>query len=159
MGIEINPLNHADSIAKHLQRTPGGYPRIQLSERTGCRISRVGKRSFLLFKPLPVQGSESRKSDEYLAPDLHPSRNRKRWVAQEHKRDSPNRPHVGGNILTRKTISPGGSSGKQAFFIYQFHCCPIHLWFRSVGNRCIRPQQLLDPVIKGLDLVFVKSVL
>ncbi len=58
MGFESTPLALGNFIKKGLQGTFFGYPRIELTHRTGGGVSRVGKELFALLPPAFVQGSE-----------------------------------------------------------------------------------------------------
>ena len=72
------PFRGADRIAEHGERSPRRDPRVELAERSRCRVAGIGERGLSLLRPAAVQVAEGLPFHADLPPDLDPLRHGRR---------------------------------------------------------------------------------
>jgi hypothetical protein len=90
-------------IEVRAQAPLGDERRIEVAERAGGGVARIGEERFALVLTVAVEANERGARKEDFAADL----DRASRCAGETQRHASNRSHVGGHVLPREAVAPG----------------------------------------------------
>ena len=143
----------APGIGEKAQRAGGGDRGVQLAQRSGSGIARIGKGLVAGFCLPDVQGGEIGMAHINLAAHLQHLRG-----VDDLPGDVGNGQGVGCNILARLAIAAGGGLHQPAAFIAQRQGKPVDLGFSGEGNRPLNAQEFADAVLEIQHVLIGKCV-
>ena len=145
----------APGIGKKAQRSPGGDRGIQLTQRSGGGVARVGEGLGALLRLPRVQGREIGMAHIDLAAHLKHLRR-----AAQRGGNIGDGPGVGGDVFPRLAIAACRRLHQPPAFIAQGQRQPVDLRFRRIGQRRTRAEaeEIADALVEGRDLIGVEGI-
>ena len=137
MGIRIDVIRHM--IPETIKASGSTDPGIELSDRTGSCITRIGEFFFVIGFPFPVDSLERGFWHINLTSDVIAL-----FIRNSHW-DTLDGSDIGRYIFTGNAIASGNSLFKKAIFIDQRHGQTIDLVFGTEFDLSIDIRDLLSP--------------
>ena len=122
VGLEAQPVDHADLIAPDRQRPLRGQRGVQLAHRSGGRVARVHERRQALLGATLVQRREVLERHVDLASHLQQRRD-----VGDAQRDRPDRAQGVGDLLADLAVAPGSAALQLAVAVDQADREPVDL--------------------------------
>ena len=146
----------APGVGEEFQRARSGNTRIELAQRPGGRITRIGEGLLTLLRVARVEGREIRVAHVDLAADFEDRRS-----PRDSLRNIRDGAGVFGDILPHLAIAPRRGLHQHAVFIAQREREPVDLGLGRVGNRHPLGQAQIGPhpPIEIRDILVRESVL
>ena len=144
----------AGPVGEDGQVPAGGDIGVELAQRPGGGVAGVGEEPLVGLALATVEIGERFEGHEDLAPDLHDVRRRRQLEPPGHR---PDREHVGGDVLPRHTVSPGGGPDEMAFFVDEGDGQPVELGLAHEGHRF--RHQTLEPLPPRLEVLDIECVI
>ncbi len=119
-----------DFITCHDQRTCCSNRRIQLTERAGGCIARIGKRFISPFYHAPIEGLKVVEAHIDFAP--HNEMVRDPGVHLQLQRERTDRAKIDGDIFSSRSIASCRTTSKDSMVVHQFDREPIEFRFDAV---------------------------
>src|SRR3990172_3277005 len=157
MGLKRMTSYFSDSVAIDFEGAARCDLRIELPDRPGRRIPRIGEKGFTRFLPLAVKLAESIKLHDHFSPDLQSSGDRD-LPSNELKRNGFDGAEIPGDVLTVDPVASGGADHKLSPLINEFNGQAIELGFGHILNVRRGPKEFLDPFIKFFCLGFIEGI-
>ena len=148
-GRQLAALDHADGIGKETQPPLRGDRRIELAQRSGGAVARVGQRLFVVLAGVVVEGLEILAQHDHFAAHFEhvgPA------LAAHFQRDRPHRAQVRGHVLAGFAVAAGGTLHEHAVLVAQADGQAVQLGFHR-KHRSAAIQRLLDASLEFGDLV------
>ena len=149
MKIDIDAFDGAGSIKNHPERSPRGHFGIELLERTGGGVTRIGKQGQTSRFALFVQFLEAGLIQISFAADFENFWGR----AAQLMGDRSNCFNVLGDIVTDQTIATSGCVFEFAIFVHHRHGHAVDFWLDHHRNFLVR-QEASDPFVEVSDFLF-----
>ena len=115
-----------DAVGIKRQRPGCGHARVELAQRTGRAIARVGQRLAALAQHARVPGVETGLGHVHLAAHFQ---HRRPAFATQAQRDGLDRAQVGGHVLAGRAVTAGGTLHEDAVFVTQADRETVQLGF------------------------------
>ena len=135
LGFRPPPLDVADAVADHRQRTLGRLRRVLLPQRTGRRVAGVGESALARRRTVGVEPVEFTDGNVDLAADLEHVGNRVLVGKLEFMRDVGDGAGVGGDVLADAAVAPSRRPDQAALFVYEIDGQAVDLEFRQIRRR------------------------
>ena len=151
------PLDRADPVAPDRERPFGGERRVELADRAGGRVARVGEGRLARLGAALVQRLEG--GDRQVDLAAHLDQRRRVLDAQ---RDRPDRAQVLGHVLADPAVAAGGAADEHAVLVGERDRQAVDLRLGRVaelGGADVEPLQVVaDAGLPGAQLLLVAGV-
>ncbi len=146
-------LDLTQAVGEECQRPAGGDRRIELAQRAGRTVARVGQRLLATRQGLAVVALEGGTRHVDLAAHLQPGRS----LAAQTQGNGPDRAQIGGHVLADPTIATGGTPDESTLFVDQADRQAIQFGFdREFRFRHV--QGFGQPAHEGGGFLLVEGV-
>ena len=142
-------------VGEKLQRSAGRHVRVELPQRTGGGVARVGEHGAAGGQLLFVEPAESGVFHEHLAADLEQASDR----AMQAEGDGSDGPELGGDFLPHHSVPPGRSLDQQTVAVDQFNGQTVEFRFDDVGRSLGLVEKTQQSLLKGQDIGVGKGIL
>ena len=142
-------------VAPGREVAAGRDPRVQLAQRAGTAVARVGVERQTLLLALGVDARELRLGHVDLATHLEVDR------LGEHLGDGADRAQVGRDVLARATVAAGGAQDEAPLLVAQADGQSVDLELGHVGRSRLTLRQAEPaphPCVEGTQLVGIEGV-
>ena len=159
VGFKAQSSGFPYSIAEHIQGSCGGYSGVQLPQRAGCRISRVGKAGKALVRPLYIQCFEGLNLHIDFTPHFYEFGYG--YILGKGPQNQGNGEEgldVGRHVFSHVPISSSGGHTQFSVFVDQFHGYPVDFWLYRILEGSVFSQESFGPGVKVPNIFFAETV-
>ena len=143
-------LDPAGAVNHDFEPAFGHDAGVQLFERTGGRVARIGKRLLPRRHPLRVDAPEHFLRQIHLPAHFHQPRQIP--ASPEPERNAADGSEVGGDVVPRGAVPAGGPPGEHPVLVGHHHRQPVDLQLADEADRA-GPDHPFDPLAPGLQLL------
>jgi hypothetical protein len=143
MGRRQRPTRHfADAVGVEAELAPRGDRRVELTQRAGRAVARIGQRLLAVTQRVGIEGLEILAQHDHLAAHLEHARTA---IPAQSERDRAHRAQVGGDVLAGGAVAARGAEHEHAVLVTQADRQTVELGFH--GEHRIAPvERLFDPL-------------
>ena len=157
MGIrQFTAFQNPDAIAEESKRSLRGDTGIKLAQGACRRITRVSKHFPAGTARLFVDFLKARLREEYLTAHFQTGWN---IIPLQLQRDRTDGAYVGGNVFTRRTITPRRGTHQHTVFIEKADRQTIQLQLAAPGQGVAAFEAILHALVKREEALFIKDVI
>ena len=140
----LGALERHDLVREKREGPPGRYAGVELPERSGRRVSRIGEGGELPLRHPAVEIAERLERHDRLAADRDEPGG---FAAAEPERHRPDRADVRRDVLAHGSVAARRAARENAVFVDELDREPVELGLHRVC-RVVRAESLLHPLIE-----------
>src|SRR5260370_35578699 len=129
----------AQAVEHNIERPFGGNARVELLERTGGGVARIGEGFLSRSLALSIQLQKGSFGQVNFAACFQEGRTAVALICVTVKTrgDAANRFEIRGNIITGGAVTSSCTAGKNSFLVSQINCQAIDFWFDDPIERFV----------------------
>ena len=154
---EFQPFQGADAITGKVKFTPHRNRRVELPDRAGSRVSRVGKEGLAIFLSFPVQFLKFFNIHIYLTAYVNQFRNLTGFAYLD--RDGFDRHDIPCNVFPLVPVPPCRGFVEEAFPVCEFHGKSVIFRFDGILDFFAGLEQFLYPLVEFRKIVKRKGII
>ena len=150
----------ADAVEEDGQRPGGADPRVELAQRTGRGVARVGEGRRARFLALPVESREVARAHDHLAAHLEVGGGRQRPVGAQAQRQRADGPEVRADLLAGRPVAAGRAGDEAPCLVDHLDGETVELRLeRRSGSGSSRAEEAPDALVELGELLDREGVL